>query len=521
MPTTERQLLATQVLIIGGGATGTGLARDLALRGVRCLLVEQDDICSGASGANHGLLHSGGRYVSNDQNSARECRVEGGLLKRLAGHCVEDTGGLFVAVQGDDEGYIADFPGYCEQCGISCRPLEPEQARELEPTLSDTVIAAYEVPDATVDPFKLALENMAHAKALGSSLLTHHAVVEFRLRGRRIEQAVLVNTRTGEQTLVEADEVVNASGAWAGEVARLAGVQFQVIYSKGTLLITQRRLSDRVINRLRPPSSADIAVPGGTVSIIGTTSVRIDSLDEIAPSYAEVDAIMDDATAMLPVLEQARIMRAYAGIRPLVSRGGAGGGDDRAVSRGLALMDHGEDGVDNFVTIAGGKLTTYREMAQKTADIVCAHLGVTAPCVTATEPLPQTSPWTLPGASPREWLRDPARDPLLCECEMVPRSAVEHIVADILDKKMSPSLRDIGQRSRVGKGSCQGAFCSLRVLGHLYQTGRLETERGLGHLREFLDERWKGERSIAWGAQLKQAEMVEAIHCGFLGLENG
>jgi glycerol-3-phosphate dehydrogenase len=515
---TERELLATQVLIIGGGATGTGLARDLALRGVRCLLVEQDDICTGASGANHGLLHSGGRYVSNDQNSARECRVEGDLLKRLAGHCVEDTGGLFVAVQGDDEGYVADFPGYCAQCGISCRPVGLEVARELEPALSDTLIAAYEVPDATVDPFKLALENMAHARALGSSLLTHHRVVEFRLRGRRIAQTLLVDTRTGQQTLVEADEVVNASGAWAGEVARLAGVQFGVIYSKGTLLITQRRMSNRVINRLRPPSSADIAVPGGTVSIIGTTSVRIDSLDEIAPTYAEVDLIMDDATAMLPDLAEARIMRAYAGVRPLVSRGAAG--DDRAVSRGLALMDHAEDGVDNFVTIAGGKLTTYRDMAEKTADVVCAHLGVTAPCVTAVEPLPRNAPWTVPGASAHAWVRDPAeRDPLLCECEMVPRSAVEHIVSDILVKNLSPSLREIGQRSRVGKGSCQGAFCSLRVLGHLYESGRLDTERGLDNLREFLDERWKGERTIFWGAQLKQAELLEAIHCGFLGLE--
>jgi len=506
------------VLIIGGGATGTGLARDLALRGVRCLLVEQDDICSGASGANHGLLHSGARYVSNDPNSARECRVEGDLLKRLAGHCVEDTSGLFVAVEGDDEGYVADFPGYCAQCGISCRPLEFDEARGLEPALSDRLIAAYEVPDATVDPFKLALENMAHAQALGSSVMTHHRVVDLRLRGRRIEQAVLVDVRTGQETLVEADEVVNAAGAWAGDVARLAGVDFQVIYSKGTLLITQRRMSDRVINRLRPPSSADIAVPGGTVSIIGTTSVRVDSLEEIAPSYAEVDLIMDDATAMLPGLADARIMRAYAGIRPLVSKGG-GGGDDRAVSRGLALMDHGEDGVDNLVTIAGGKLTTYREMAEKTADIVCAHLGVSAPCVTAEVPLPKTSPWTLPGASPRSWLRDPDRDPLLCECEMVPTSAVDQIVGDMRSQGLSASLRDIGQRSRVGKGSCQGAFCGLRVLGHLYQGGRFDDGLGLDSLREFLDERWKGERSIFWGAQLRQAELAEAIHCGLFGLE--
>ena len=94
--------LNTQVLIIGGGATGTGIARDLALRGVECILAEQRDINAGASGANHGLLHSGGRYVFADQESAKECREEGALLKKLAPHCIEDTGGLFVAVEGDD-----------------------------------------------------------------------------------------------------------------------------------------------------------------------------------------------------------------------------------------------------------------------------------------------------------------------------------------------------------------------------------------------------------------------------------
>ena len=102
--------LNTRVLIIGGGSTGTGIARDLALRGVQCILAERRDI--------HGLLHSGGRYVFTDQGSATECREEGELLKNLAPHCIEDTGGLFVAVEGDDEKYVADFPHLCSQCRI-------------------------------------------------------------------------------------------------------------------------------------------------------------------------------------------------------------------------------------------------------------------------------------------------------------------------------------------------------------------------------------------------------------------
>ena len=92
-------------------------ARDLALRGVPCLLVERADLNAGASGANHGLLHSGARYVSNDPVAAQECREESGLLKRLSPQSIEETGGLFVAVAGDRENYIADFPGLCRQNG--------------------------------------------------------------------------------------------------------------------------------------------------------------------------------------------------------------------------------------------------------------------------------------------------------------------------------------------------------------------------------------------------------------------
>ena len=160
--------LTTEVLIIGAGATGTGLARDLALRGVRSLLVDKRDVNAGASGANHGLLHSGARYIASDPAAARECRDEGILLKRLAPQCVEDTGGLFVAVAGDDEAYIAEFSGRCADCGIVAAEIDPKEARDMEPCLSADVIAAFAVEDATLDPFMLSLDNLAQATALAS-----------------------------------------------------------------------------------------------------------------------------------------------------------------------------------------------------------------------------------------------------------------------------------------------------------------------------------------------------------------
>ena len=512
--------MKTQVLIIGGGATGTGLARDLALRGLRCILVEKGDINAGTSGANHGLLHSGARYVYTDQSSAIECRIEGKLLKKIAPQCIEDCGGLFVAVEGDDEKYVAEFPQLCAQCEIPVKELDVKEAREIEPTLSDKLIAAYAVKDASIDPFKLSLENMAQAQELGSTLLRFKKVVGFEKKNKRIVSTRVKDVITGEETSIEADQVVSATGAWAGEVAALAGVEIEVICSKGSLLVTHNRITDLVVNRLRASSNADILVPGGTVSILGTTSIRVDHLGQVYPTVEEVDSMVSEAVGMIPALESVRFIRAFSGVRPLV--GSRSGSDDRSVSRSFSLIDHSEDGIDNFASITGGKLTTYRLMAEKTADLICKRMGISKPCVTGTQPLPETQPgrWTQPGMAPRIWIEDHKPDDiLLCECEMVPKSAVDALVASIRKQNGTPDLKAIALRSRIGKGACQGTFCGVRVTSYLMDQGQAELDQSIAGLKEFLSKRWVGQHPTLWDKQLVQSELLEAMHCGFFGLE--
>jgi glycerol-3-phosphate dehydrogenase len=514
--------MQTQVLIIGGGATGTGLARDLALRGVDCILVEKRDINAGASGGNHGLLHSGARYVSSDPASACECKLEGRLLKQLAPHCIESTGGLFVAVAGDDEQYIADFPNLCANAHIHTRPLDLKTAREMEPALSQRLIAAFEVEDAAIDPFKLSLDNIADAQRHGTRLMRHTQVTGFQINQGHIQKVRLRNHVTGEDRFIEAQVVVNASGAWAGEIATLAGATIKMVYSKGSLLVTQQRLSHRVVNRLRPATNADILVPGGTVSILGTTSERTASPDAIYPEIHEVDYIIEQGADMMPILGDTRYIRAYCGVRPLISSEQIK--DDRSVSRGFALIDHSEapQPIQNFITICGGKLTTYRLMAEKTADRVCRRLGIDQPCRTRSVPLPNTvdARWTEPGLAPNMWIRnnDPD-DMLLCECEMVPQSVVDTIVTSLRKRGCQPDMKAIGLRSRIGKGPCQGTFCSLRVAAYLYHRNLFQHDQGVGELREFLGERWRGQRPLLWDTPLAQAELMEAMHCGMFELE--
>src|SRR4030065_804681 len=97
--------IQTGVLIIGGGATGVGISRDLTLRGIPSVLIEKGDFLSGASGRNHGLFHSGGRYAVSDPDAARQCIAENRILRRIAPHCIEATDGLFVSLPEDGFDY--------------------------------------------------------------------------------------------------------------------------------------------------------------------------------------------------------------------------------------------------------------------------------------------------------------------------------------------------------------------------------------------------------------------------------
>ncbi len=141
------------VIIIGGGATGAGTARDCSRRGVKTLLLERFDISTGATGRNHGLLHSGARYAVTDKESAEECIKENMTLRKIASHCVEETDGLFLSLPEDDLSYQAQFVEACQQAGIRADIIDPKEALRLEPSANRDIIGAVRVPDGAVDPF--------------------------------------------------------------------------------------------------------------------------------------------------------------------------------------------------------------------------------------------------------------------------------------------------------------------------------------------------------------------------------
>lgn len=378
------------VIVIGGGITGVGVARDCALRGLKVALVERGDLTNGASGHNHGLLHSGARYAVRDAESARECIQENLILKKIAPHCVDRTDGLFISLPEDGTDYQRQLVQACAACGIPAEELDPKEALRIEPAANPALIGAVRVPDGSVDPFRLVYANALDAMHHGADILSHHEVRGLRMDGRRVAGVDVFDVRHQAERHLEAPVVVNAAGSWSGQVAAMAGARITMFPDKGTMLVFETRVNQLVLNRCRPESDADILVPNGTGTVMGTTSRRLElnELKNVQPTQEEIDLLMREGVKLAPVLQTTRILRAYSGVRPLIAADGDASG--RNISRGIVLYDHEvRDGVAGFVTIAGGKMMTYRLMAERTVDLVCRKLNRSVPCTTADLPLPE------------------------------------------------------------------------------------------------------------------------------------
>ncbi|MCP5097896.1 MAG: anaerobic glycerol-3-phosphate dehydrogenase subunit A [Chloroflexi bacterium] len=558
--------IETELLVIGGGATGTGVAWDAALRGFKVVLVERRDIVHGTSGRFHGLLHSGGRYAVKDPHGARECIQENQILRHTHKHCIEDTSGFFVVTPEDEGDFPDKFKAGCAENGIPCAEIPVAEALRREPLLNPHISRVFEVPDGSADSFLAAHATLDAARQHGAQIMTYHEVVDLIVTGngndRQVVGAHVRNESTGEMAEIHADMTVNAAGAWTGKLAEMAGIEVLILPSKGTMVAMNHRVVNTVVNRCKMPSDGDIIVPSHTVAVLGTTSITVTDPEHLKIQAWEVQKMLGEGDKMIPGLKRARAVRAWAGVRPLFQETYAGGGRD--VTRKLALLDHKErEGVSGFLTITGGKWTTFRLMAEQTMDKVCEQLGVKRPCTTATTPVPGTEQghyWL--GHRLHDVEENQLQGELVCECELVTRSMIENAA------RVNPTLTldDLRRDVRLGKGPCQGGFCTYRAtsilhemqksgkwrgntndaaigdvnwnVAYLQSPGRNVDFKGVSPqsnvddeetavsfnpnllLRDFVQERWKGVVPILWGQQLKQERLDELIYLNLMNVDH-
>ncbi|MGB9752561.1 MAG: anaerobic glycerol-3-phosphate dehydrogenase subunit A [Roseiflexus castenholzii] len=531
--------LTTDVLVIGGGATGAGALRDLALRGIRCALVEKGDLTHGTTGRYHGLLHSGGRYVVKDPQSAEECARENEILRKIMPHCIEETGGLFVVTPADDESYAERFIAACRRTSVWVEEIPVREALRREPLLNPRIQRVFAVRDGAADSFLATHANADDARRHGAQVMTYHRVTGLERVGDRIVGALCEDLRSGETVRIHASFIINATGAWAGKIAAMAGLRINVVPGKGTMIAMNHRIVNMVVNRCKMPSDGDIIVPIHTVAVLGTTDIPVPDPDVYDITPEEVRLILEEGECLIPGVSRMRALRAWAGVRPLYKDQDAG--SDRDIPRTYKLLDHEtRDGVSGMVSIVGGKWTTYRLMAEHTVNLVAQRLGVTTPCRTADltiEPshdggaaAPRTparsqfailaSPFYMLGHRLAEVEADDSYGDLICECELVTRAHLEAAIRS----DGTANLDDLRRDTRLGMGPCQGGFCTYRAaaIWHELRDGATDTvgaPPATALLRHFLQERWKGVTPTLWGDQLRQERLDELNYLETLAVD--
>ena len=248
----------------------------------------------------------------------------------------------------------------------------------------------------------------------------------------------------------------------------------------------------------------------------------------------EVDVLLREGAKLAPELAQTRILRAYAGVRPLVAADNDPSG--RSISRGIVCLDHEtRDGIPGFITITGGKLMTYRLMAEWATDLACKKLGVDKKCQTAEICLPgselekskrksvvvEKSGLGAKAAHGRHGSRsinieisDKNDQSLVCECEGVSVAEVNYAIEEL----GASNILNLRRRTRIGMGTCQGELCACRAAGLLSKANGC-AQKSIEDLATFMNERWKGMFPVAWGDTLAEAQFTSWIYEGVCGLD--
>lgn len=567
------------VLVLGGGITGASVARDCALRGLKVALVERHDFASGTTGTCMGMLHGGLQYLQhNPELTKTEC-AESGIMQKAAPHLVFAIPFLYLIPKAEQVDMFVAFFSYYDQLqktkfGRPHVKLTPDEALELEPSLRPGFAAALTNDEPGVDVFRLNALAVLDAAEHGATIRNHTEVAGLIIEDlpvgaappvtsattpvgegapsaapprRRLLGARVRDTLTGETTELRAKITVNACGPWVPRVTAMAGLSYRLRPTKGIHIILDRRVTSVALSCNAIDGRGICLLPHENTTLIGCTDDDyFGDEDDVRPDSQEIDYLLASYETILPEIRKARVIRVMAGLRPTLYQYGI---NEDKVTRDFEVWDHEDrDGVAGFITIAGGKMTIARIMAEKTADAVCARLGLSGDavrCSTTELPLPGgdrllgtkeieslAKRYKVPtsavarlayrhGTRAEAVLAEGSREPggrnAVCTCEPVLEAEIRYVIRH----EWVRTIGDLRRRVRVGMGPCQGFGCSEQAAAVLGLELGLDPETAMADLADFRQERWKGQRLALDGEQLRQQEVSQAswLHGGRLGDE--
>ena len=393
------------LIIIGGGINGAGIARDGAERGLSVILLEKGDFAGATSWTSTKLIHGGFRYLEHYEFSlVRESLREREALLKIAPHLVKPLPFVFPIYQ--DRRYssskvrlgmmVYDLLSL-DKSLPSHHSLSAKDFLRYDSSINpEGLKKVYFYSDCQVAyPERLCLENVLAAKSYGARVVNYNRVIGIMVDDKVITGVRVQDESSGEVYELRGRTVVNASGPWVDEVCRTqnGSTPRKMGGTKGSHIVT-RRIKNGPSHAIYVPAKRDgrpfVIVPWRDYHLIGTTDVRFEgNLDDIHADAWEVDYLLNEANYVLQgsKISESDVLFSFAGVRPLPY---AGNKKEAEITRRHIIYDHErQEGIKGFISIIGGKLTTYRSLAQQTVNLVLKKLGVKPiPCRTAFSPLP-------------------------------------------------------------------------------------------------------------------------------------
>lgn len=532
-------------IIVGGGINGVGIARDCALRGISCLLIEKNDFSAGTSGASSGMIHGGPRYMLHDLEVTKLACMDSGFIQKGAPHLLFRVPFLYTVYQDKSkaqskillemvESFFEAYDKFIPlKNGKPHTRLSPREIKELEPNIPmDKLLGGVTFDEWAIDVPRLCIANALDAKEHGAVLLNHTEVTRVLREGQKICGLEIHNHLTGEKKSVHAKIIVNATGPWSPQFGKMAGVPIRLRGGKGIHLVFDRRLFNIAVISKTIDGREIFALPYENTTILGTTDDDFfGDLDAQHCTQDEIEYLLDGIERVFPAIRMARMTHSTSGVRPTLYARNVGEDD---LSRAHQIVDHEiKDGVAGLISLLGGKLASYRIMAEEVVNLLCDKLKVHQSCTTHQKPLPggdhtpdvnqlaeefQIDVYTISrlvyrhGSLATEILErvreNPDQGKIICSCEPIIAAEILHVI----ENEMAYTLSDIRRRTRLASGSCQGTDCLVAASAILAQYFELNPHENKKMIQDFMNEWWWNRACVLNGDQFKQEELNQGIH---------
>ena len=529
---------AYDVVVIGGGVTGAGVARDLSLRGLSVLLLEKGDWGAGTTGSSSWMIHGGLRYLEFDWDTTRLSNLDSGHIVTIARNLVNRIVFLVPVLPGDRnnieevETALEVYDRYQPlKHSHGHRRLSAQEALQVEPGLTPNLVGAMTLEEWGVDPHRLVFANVQDAMAHGARASNHTRVTELIRDGGRVI-GVRYRSSDGETSEARARAIVNATGPWSAEIGGMAGVDIHLRPAKGVHLVYPHRISNFSISTESVDGRDLLMVAHAGFTLIGTTDDDFyGDLDSVDVLEDEVDYLLQGFERVFPSIREYRPVRTTAGVRPTLFKWRK---YEDELSRRYEVIDHAAEGADGLITIAGGKLSMYRLMAEETSDAVCRKLAHQAECATAQRPLPGNETDNAPaaelaarcgipvlaviklqsrhGSNAEKVLDEGGTSRILCRCEPVTEGELVYAARHEQVRSLADAFRRVG----VTGGPCAGAACIMRAAEVIGRELGWSASQRFDAAREFVQGAWWGRAPVLGRSGWAQEELAQGSMRGLL-----